>query len=366
MSCSDVIVIGGGPAGAATAVFLAQSGLTTHLISRQPPLPDKIGESLSPQANHVLKQLGLWPQFVADGHLPCYGNKSSWGSSRLAYHDFINNPAGHGWHINRALLEQRLLEQATAVKVHLHPRHTVRRADWDGSQWQLSISNHSQPLRSRFVVDATGRSSWLARRQGSQRQEQDKQVALVAFLETAGKPLADSTSLVEAVANGWWYSARLPNGMLAVTFMTDIDLHDPSEMTQATGWLRHLQQAPHTQQRVQQHGYQLANQPHFVAASSGRLNQLAGSGWLAVGDAAMSYDPLSAHGITLALVGGRDAAAAIGCHLQGQPHALASYTNQLNWAYEQYAQTRHQFYRSETRWLTAPYWHRRTRQMESF
>lgn len=362
----DVVVVGGGPAGAATAVFLAQSGHHVLLLARKAPPGDKVGESLSPQANNVLKQLGIWDDFISDSHLPCYGNQSAWGSSELAFHDFINSPNGPGWHIDRGLFEQTLLERARGVNVHITMSNMLRRANWHGTHWELMISGVSHSVKSRFMVDATGRSSWLARRQGIERIHSDKQVSLIAFLETEGEPMADSTSLVEAVENGWWYSARIPNGRLVTTFMTDIDLHPQQQVSRPDGWLSMLNKTRYTARRIHQHGYQLATTPYFVAAGSSRLEQFWGKGWLAVGDAAMSYDPLSAHGITLALVGGRDAADAITNELHGDANALTSYGDQLDWAYSYYALIRDRYYRSEGRWLNAPYWHRRNRKTAVF
>ncbi|MCX6043689.1 MAG: tryptophan 7-halogenase [Chloroflexi bacterium] len=188
---------------------------------------------------------------------------------------------------------------------------------------------------------------------------EDRQVALVAFLEAPSASFVDSTSLVEAVTDGWWYSALLPDQRLATSFMTDADLHPRRWVTTPAGWQTLLQQTIYTNQRVREHGYKLASKPLFVAADSGRLDRLCGDQWVAVGDAALRYDPLSAHGLTLALAGGRDAALAITAQLAGDQAALAQYAARLTAAYDQYATMRQAYYRAETRWPTTPYWQRR-------
>ncbi|MEM7113406.1 MAG: NAD(P)/FAD-dependent oxidoreductase [Chloroflexota bacterium] len=362
----DVVVIGDGPAGASTAVFLAQQNQDVLLLARQVRPSEKVGENLSPQANPVLKELGVWDTFIDDNPLPSFGEQTSWGQPNVNFHDFINNPAGPGWHIDRALFEQCLLEQAQAVGVTITSEHALRRAQRQEDLWKLTLSGLPTPLTADFVVDATGLSSWLARRQGVTRIHTDKQVALIATLETTNEPMADSTSLVEAVQDGWWYSARTPNGRLTVSFMTDIDLHKQQQLCTPDGWLAKLAQTRHTARRVHQHDYQLATTPKFVTAGSSRLEQFWGNGWLAVGDAAMSCNPLSTHGITLALMGGKDAAEAIidhrqGDHRQGNTKALASYGDKLDWAFSYHSLIHNRHYRQETRWLNAPYWHRRNR-----
>lgn len=168
-----------------------------------------------------------------------------------------------------------------------------------------------------------------------------------------------SSTLVEAVEIGWWYSARVPDGRLVTMLMTDRDLLD-RRLPSDEEWQQLLVSAPYTAARVKHHGCQPSHPPRLIAAESGRLSQFWGDGWVAVGDAAMSYDPLAAHGLTLALAGGRDAALAVTAHLAGQPDALAAYAWRLESAYTHYASRRQIYYRAEQRSPTASYWKRRT------
>ncbi|CAN5755521.1 tryptophan 7-halogenase [soil metagenome] len=364
----DALIIGGGPAGLATAIMLAQLGKRTVLVAQSAEqTADKIGESLSPTANPILHQLGVWESFLAGQHRPCFGNQSSWGGLQLDAYDFINDPNGHGWHLDRRLFEEQLQARATNLGVEWLAPATLTQMLLVNSQsadayWQLGVAqgNTEKLLTVKFVVDASGRASWFARRQGARRLYEDRQVALIAFPTASSATFTDSTSLVEAVPDGWWYSALLPDLRLATSFMTDPDLHERRLATTPKGWHRLLQQTKYTAQRVREHGYRLATKPHFVAADSGCLDQLCGDHWLAVGDAAMRYDPLSAHGLTLALAGGRDAALAISAALAGDGTALADYAMRLRLAYDQYAMMRQAFYRVEIRWPAAPYWQRRS------
>ncbi len=73
----------------------------------------------------------------------------------------------------------------------------------------------------------------------------------------------------------------------------------------------------------------------------------------------MSYDPLSSHGLTVALLAGLDAAAAVASALAGDRHALPCYGSTLGQVYADYETLRHAHYRSETRWPGSVYWGRR-------
>jgi flavin-dependent dehydrogenase len=357
----DVVILGGGPAGLATAIKLAITGYSAVVLAREDQGGDKIGESLAPASKPILQQLGVWEAFLQDSHLPCYGNKSAWGGPHLESYSFIYDPNGHGWHINRRRFEQQLWERAAEVGVLRLLSASLHKLERDGDQWQLIPKNRATvQLKARFVVDATGRASWFARCQGVQRHSEDRQVALVAFLKSAEAPIKDTMSLVEAIADGWWYSALLPDGRLATAFVTDPDLCG-SLSALNNCWFDRLSLTKYTLERVNSSSYYLDGQLRLVAASGGRLDHFIGEGWLAVGDAAMSYDPLSAHGLTLALAEGTDAAIAIAAHFSGDREALMTYEDRLESAYLRYLSRRRLIYAAESRWAESLFWQRRCR-----
>ena len=108
----DVAIVGGGVAGSATAMVLAQRGLSAVVLERSAFDNVRIGETLPPAACESLAALGVWERFVADGHSPSYGTCSAWGSGTLQANDFIFNPHGHGWHVNRARFDRMLAAAA--------------------------------------------------------------------------------------------------------------------------------------------------------------------------------------------------------------------------------------------------------------
>ena len=355
---ADVVVLGAGPAGLSASVGLAGRGQRVALVTLARGEADRVGESLSPAAAPLLRALGVWDVFVADNHSPCFGNASAWGSGELRHHDFLRDPRGHAWHIDRSRFERRLAERAEAVGVASVSIARAPHCEWAGARWRVQTGDSRDPIEARFLLDATGRSAWLGRRRGALRIAGDAQVAAVAFLETRGRPIEDTMSLVEAVERGWWYSAALPDGRLVAAFMTDHDLLPPGA-TIPDVWLSLLDGAAYTARRLAEGGYLAASPLRVVAASGGRLEPMAGPGWAAVGDAAICYDPLASHGLTLALAGGRDAAEAVSAHLHDEVGALARYTGRLRAAFADYAAMRLDVYRAERRWPDAPYWRRR-------
>ena len=356
----DVAVVGGGPAGAAAAIRLARAGVRVIVLDADDLSGDKIGESLAPSARPVLERVGVWAQHCAANHRPCYANRSSWGGDDLDTHDFLRDPHGHGWHLDRRCFDAILVSEAVRAGCRWLARTRVERLERRRDGWRLTIAadRHAE-LPVRFLIDATGRRSLVARSRGARREVHDRLVALVAFLVPKGEPGADATTLVEAVADGWWYSARLPDGRLACAFMTDPDLLRQSGGGSAAAWNARVARSVHTRVRIEGSRYHLAVPPRAVAAGSAIVDPVSGPGWIAAGDAAAAYDPLSGHGITAAVGNGWEAAGTALAVLEADPSAADDYGRRVRCSFVRYLEARRAYYRLEARWSGSEFWRRR-------
>lgn len=353
-----VRVIGDGPAALATAIGLRQGGVAVHC--RPPPraardpgaVPAALprADSLSPAGHALLPLLGVAEAFAADGHLPCHANACDWGPGGLRHVDFIAHPQGTAWQVDRRRFDTRLRQQALALGMR-----------WETPEGPATGPGAGTAPAVHATVDATGRGSHYARRQGARRLRGDRQVAWLASAP-AGRSTAVGMSLVETTADGWWYCAPAPGGRFSLACFTDADLRPPARLGNA-GWLERLAAAPRTLDRLIEHGVQphvLAAQPARVLAADGsRLSHFCGAGWLAVGDAAMSFDPLSSHGLTVALQSGLHAAQALLALRDGDAQALPAYAGRLAAAFDACQQQRLALYRDETRHAGHRYWQRR-------
>lgn len=311
-------MVGGGPAGAIAARMLALKGARVLLSDARtsPAAEFRAGESLLPSARMILAGAGVWESFVAQQHLPCYGNLSAWGGSALADMDSLRSPYGHGWHLDRARFDAMLLDAAADAGA------TVRRERFI----------HGRE-RARWLVDCGGRTAPVARAFGVVRRFEDRLVAFFARFESRDE---DSRTLVESAPDGWFHTALLPTGERIVTFFTD-GRDRLAELLPSTVHVRH---------RVGR----MLEPARAADARSSRLERFHGDGWIAAGDAATSFDPLSSQGILSALYGGLKAAEAIiGEDLDAYDAAIAR-------VYEQFLSNRAQVYAAEQRWSGRPFW----------
>jgi flavin-dependent dehydrogenase len=213
------------------------------------------------------------------------------------------------------------------------------------------------------LIDATGRAAVLARWQGAKRLNADRLVGLAGVLAARARESdcpeneCDACTLVEAGAAGWWYSALLPRARLIAVYMTDADLLPRHRGSWRVFWHARLQQTTHTRARL--HAYDLQAVPRVVAANSSRLDGVSGRGWLAVGDAAMAFDPLSSQGLMQALASGMRAGEALNSRFAGDLAAMCEYDIEANDVFRKYLRLRAIYYSREQRWPQSDFWQRR-------
>lgn len=347
----DVLVAGAGPAGSAAALDLSRRGLSVALIEQDNYQAPRVGETLPPMIRHPLMALGVWERFRECEPLESYGIRTAWDTPEPRHQDFLRNPYGNGWHVDRARFDAMLASAAAdaGASIFLPARAGACRKIADGP-WHLEVAQGGKTLAlgGRLLVDATGRKALLATRQGSQPRVTDRLIGAVTFSETR-EPA--QWTLIEAVEDGWWYSAPLPGNRMVFAFMTDSDLwRNPA-------WSDLVTRAPLTFERAGR----LPIPPPFqiVSAASVVRCPVAAPGWIAVGDAALAFDPLSGQGVYKSLETAGRAAAAIARHLDGDSSAFPEYESAVAESYRLYLSQRSQFYRSVQRWPRSPFWQRR-------
>jgi len=357
--------VGGGPAGTATALALARAGYAVTLLERSRYEVSRIGETLPPEVRGPLTDLGVWDRFLADGHLESPGIAAAWGHSELYENDFIVNPDGPGWHVDRRRFDAMLARAAAAAGVEvLTGARPIRCIQAGPAGWCVEALADGARLERQgsMLVDATGRSSSVARRCGGRRVVHDRLVGFVGLFRSVPAEGAghDRRTLIEAVEAGWWYTAPLPDGRHIATFLTDADLLPAACDARARFWSEQLGRAPHTRDRLGGRTPDL--RLRVVAACSARLDTAAIPGLLAVGDAALSFDPVSSQGVTWALESGLAAARAVDAHHRGDRRALDQYSRWIEAEFTDYLRTRAEYYSRERRWPHSPFWRRRQAQ----
>ncbi len=357
MKTLDVMVLGGGPAGAATALTLARHGCSVALAERSDYASDRAGETLPPAIQPLLVQLGVWEQFLEQKPAPSFGVRSAWGSAELRSHDFIFTPYGSGWHVARNHFDALLARCAAEAGAQVYSSVAEPQIVEKGKAWQIDLSTRGEHRRFQagLIVDATGRRAAFARKQGARRILFDALMgASVVFPARESTP--SGFTLIEAVENGWWYSGVLPDSRLIVVYMTDGDIY---ARTRKDGWRAQIDRTRHTRLRMNLRDLPFS-ETRLAAANTSRLDRVAGPNWLAVGDAAMAFDPLSGQGVYKAIQFGiRAADSILRRNGYGGDTSFQEYADAVARGHTSYLKSWYQFYDLERRWRSAPFWRRR-------
>lgn len=317
-----IVIVGSGPAGCAAAIALCRHGHKVVLVGDG---KDGVGEQLQPAARPLLEKIGL---DALPGQIECVGIRSAWQSSELAYQDFLSHPFGNGWLLDRPLFGRTMRDKAQQEGASLRQPSRLLNltSKSDGRhRWKLQLTDGVEECD--WIVDATGRIGSVGRLLGVKRHRHDRCVAVVGWLSTDLQSDLDQTLVVEKSDGGWWYGCRLPDRRRVAGFVThrSVSRH---------AWEMELRETIHL--RALTEAYQLEGPLVTRPADSTILEQCYGNHWIAIGDAAVSYDPLASRGLHAALASGLETPSLIG----GSSEKLAAWDHDLRQSFAKYLAVR--------------------------
>lgn len=350
----DVVILGAGPAGLATAITIRrETGASVLVADAGPAARERIGESVLPDLLVLLKRLGLLDEFRAGPHAPCPGSASIWGGDRVGYNDYILSPVGPAWRLQRRAFDEMLAQAASEAGIELcwGARYLQSLPDQEGHRLLLRTREAKREVGAKWVVDATGPAARFALHAGARRIVDDRMHGLARYAKIRDGSMTMQT-LLEADEDGWWYAARLPDDRVVVLFVSEGETvrrlrangHDGFERSLGTTKLI----GPILAKLVLERKIYFA-----MPVYSSRLDCPEGERWLAAGDAAASYDPIVARGITKALEDG----IAAGRRIAERSFGAGAYGKHIASRFRTYAETRASLYELERR--DGPFWQKR-------
>ena len=318
-----VLILGGGPAGAATAGLLARWGLEVVLVERgvagsggtssSPDAQESLAESLPPSMRKVLAATGLLGVVEAGGFQPNGGNTALWGGD--GRRDGFAGGAT-GFHVLRSRFDALLREAAAGAGAEVVGGVArLPERDEEGAGWGVEVvldGGDCVGLRPGWVLDCTGRAGVLARRHRVLEKAAPTLAVVRRYGAEGGWDNVDPThALVESYQRGWAWSVPTSERERHVAVMLDPELHavmkGAMDLTAAfEDEITHtsLMRSITTPARP-------AGRAWAVTASMYTSSAFADGRALLVGDAASFVDPMSSYGVKKALASGWLAAVAV-------------------------------------------------------
>ncbi len=352
----DVLIIGGGPAGSATALALKKHApqLSVLLAEASAYERARIGEVLPALARGLLEHLDIRQAFENENHPPVHSAISAWGDARARENHFIYSPHGAGWHLDRKAFDAFLAAQAEqkGARILLNTRAKMFSKNENG--WRAAFSDGSE-VSSRFIVDATGRQAFFARRMGADTGAVDKLMSFSRMFSLDEAPAPETA--IEAFEHGWWYTARAGNARV-ISCLTDADIAQKLNLNEKTSWLKLLSETG--QIKASAGSGVLLDECLTRAANSVLMSKTQGDKWLSVGEAASAFDPLSSQGIMKSLRSGIFASYAIADLLcNSSEAAMPRYEKFIRTEFASYLELYKKYYSNERRWPASAFWQRR-------
>lgn len=330
----DVIVAGAGPAGSTAATFVAMQGYRVLLLEKQTMPAYKIGESLLPATVHgICPMLGVSEELKRANFVPKRGGTFVWGKGRKTW-DFLfaassklPGPTSMAYQVERMKFDSILLENAKRKGVDVREQHSItglitERDRVAGVEYRNSAGT-SHFARSRYVVDASGHQTTLARYAGERMYSKFFQnVALFGYYRGGGRLPAPNQGniLCACFEHGWFWYIPLSESLTSVGAVISKDKAPMLQCNYETVMdeLIHACPAIHAL---------LSNASRVVEGPYGELrvrkdySYLHTSFWkqglVLIGDAACFIDPVFSSGVHLATYSALLAARSINSSLRG-------------------------------------------------
>jgi len=313
----EVLVIGGGPAGSTAAHLLVAAGRRVVLLEKERFPRFHIGESLLPFNMTLLARLGIVEELERAGSVRKHGARFFTGDGRHNHTVYFRDglePGPHAaFHVLREQFDDILLRAAAARGVDVRQEEEVVSARRDAGHWEVAVrrAGAAEPytVRARFLVDASGRDTFLAQRLGTKRMAQDhRRVAIYAHYRGVERdPGIDAGNIiVVAMSNGWFWLIPLPNGVDSVGLVVDGEAYRASKLGPEQALLQAIERSPEVRRRLV--AAERIAPIRTTSDYSYRTTSASGEGYVTAGDAFGFIDPVFSSGVWLAMQSGEGAA----------------------------------------------------------
>jgi flavin-dependent dehydrogenase len=359
---TDVVVIGGGPAGSMAATFLSQKGYQVVLLEKQKHPRPHVGENIIPHVWKYTDLAGVSDKIAAEGFIKKAGGTVVWNGTirQMAFKDFgYDRPA---FHVERDIFDQILLENAREQGAQVFEEVSVSEVEFNDSTEEQSVSYRhvkektTGKISCRFVVDASGQNAVVARQlgirvidegfrfmsmwgyfKGSKYTGFDGQVHPFEELRTI-PPTTFVSSIAETGDWGWSWHIPLRETtsvglILPLEFMKTAKTADQSWESY---FIRKCYEIPILNHLLENAEY-CEGSFAKIQDYSYRSTQVAGPGYFLIGDAAGFIDPIFSVGVILGMYSAYIATWAIDRSFKkpdSVAHNQALFTSQLEGRFE--------------------------------
>lgn len=310
---SDVIIIGGGPAGAALGSYLSMAGIKNTIIEKANHPRDHVGESLVTNTTRIFQEIGFVATMEREGFVHKYGAAwhppSSTGSVSVVFSEFpvegVNQP--YSYHVNREQFDLQLLKHAESLGSQVWqgiPVTKVLFEDGQANGVRVRLGSQEVDLPAKIVVDASGRDTFLGRH--LRIKEKDplfNQYAIHGWFEGVDRSNPETGEFIHIyflpIEKGWVWQIPITEEVTSIGVVTEKKDFLKSGMKPEEFFNLHVNSTPNIKHAMRN----VVQVKKFKTEGdySYSMTRFIGDGYLIIGDAARFVDPIFSSGISVAL-----------------------------------------------------------------
>lgn len=318
----DVVVIGGGPAGSTVSTLLAQHGCRVQLFERERFPRFHIGESLIPETYWVFDRLKMLDKMKASPFVKKFSVQFVAASGKLSapfyFHDNKPDECSQTWQVIRSEFDTMMLDNAREQGVEVHQPARVLEVLFDGDR-AVGVrvqkeDGTTEEVRAKVVVDASGQSTMLQNRFKLRLWDPVLNKGAIwtywqgAYRDT-GRDEGATVVIQTTNKQGWFWYIPQHDDTISVGVVAPFDYLFKGRGSHEQTYNEEVEACPNVKERVA--GAKRVTGYFATKDYSYRSKEVAGDGWVLVGDAFGFLDPLYSSGVLLALKSGEMAADAI-------------------------------------------------------
>lgn len=330
-SC-DVAVIGGGPAGSTAAALLAQRGHDVIALEKARHPRFHTGESLLPMNLPIFERLGVLDKVRALGVFKWgadFEADNERGYNTFAFSRALGDSPPHAFQVWRQDFDQMLYEHARACGARAREGHEVLQVEQQGPRdARLEVRTDDgrvYQIRARYVVDASGRDTFLAARKKLRRKNKEHQSAAIFghFRGAQRRAGEDGGNIsIYSFEHGWMWMIPLPEGVMSVGAVCRPDYLKQRKGSTREFLLATLKRNAALWRRLER-AELIGNEVRVTGNYSYDSTQMGGPGWVLIGDAFAFLDPVFSSGVYLAMSSAEQAAAVVDAALRAPQTEMA-------------------------------------------
>ena len=305
----DVLVIGGGPGGSTAATYARQHQLRTLLVEKCDFPRFRIGESLLPTSNAILRETGAWPKVEAAGFIPKYGAMfflaNGPGEKEVDFSNSLVPGLESTFQVERAKFDGILLDHARASGAEVRVGTTVKsvESDHEGNRVELQGDAGKQTVTARWVLDASGRDNFFTtdQKRALDPPTSAKRMAIYSHFHGVPRPEGRKAghTIVVRLEDGWFWLIPIDEQRTSVGLVTTLEAMRRAEVEPAELFRQAVAGSVRLRELM---GAAVPTMDFHVTSDDTYFRrELAQERLLLVGDAAGFFDPIFSSGVYMSL-----------------------------------------------------------------